>query len=411
MSEGERETIAARAGLGRPSGDVDAGIDLIAPPSLGSVRAYADLSSLQAGMETREAYRRYGSQSVALLEEALAQLETPGGGEQPLARATSSGQAALLTALTLVVTGSRKRVVVVRPCYGSTDALVAGPLGNLGVQLTGVDLPLPGSEADGEHAQRVEHVMGEDVAAVVAEVITNPLVGVVDIPAIAAVAHRHRAALIVDATFATPFLFRPFEHGADVVFHSLTKHLSGHSDVLGGVVLARADHPAGNWLDGFTRLLGCGLAPFDAWLALRGMRTAALRIERGSANAAALAMFFSAHERVQAVHYPGARGGCDAELAARLLPFGRGPMLSIELRGGYEAADAFLRQLRGVRLAPSLGDVATTVTHPASSSHRSLSREHRAMLGIGDGLVRISTGIEPVAQLQEEFDVALGGTM
>ena len=321
-----------------------------------------------------------------------------------MARVTSSGQAALLLATTLVATPSRRRIVVVRPCYGGTDSLIAGPLGNLGVELTTVDLPVDGS---GDHGAMVAAVLGPDVAAVVLEVITNPLVGLVDAPAIIAAAHSAGALCIVDSTFTTPFLFQPFAYGADLVIHSLTKHLSGHSDVMGGVLLIDPECAAADWLDAHSRLLGCNLSPFDAWLALRGLRTSGLRMERCTANAAALATWFGDRTELAAVHYPGAHGPADAALAHRLLPKGCGAMLSIDLRGGGTAADAFIRALDGIRLAPSLGDVATTVSYPTSTSHRSMSPQQRAALGIGDGLVRISVGIEHISDLQDEFHTAL----
>ena len=241
----------------------------------------------------------------------------------------------------------------------------------------------------------------------VTEVITNPLMTLVDVPAIAGAAHNAGAACIVDSTFTTPFLFQPFAHGVDIVFHSLTKHLAGHSDVLGGVLLVQPGHEAAGWLDGFARLVGASLSAFDAWLALRGLRTAALRIERGSANAEALVTWLSADPRVRAVHYPGLHGDAEQRLAASLLRHGRGPMFSLELDGGLDAADRFVRGLAHVRLAPSLGDVATTVSHPALTSHRSLSRQQRDALGVGDGLVRVSAGIEALDDLRGEFDLAL----
>jgi cystathionine beta-lyase/cystathionine gamma-synthase len=395
-------TEAARAGLGQarsPSGE-----DLVPGLTLASVRAYADLASVDAGMETRDVYRRHGGGTPALLESALAALETPDGGAAPLARVTSSGQAALLLATLLLVTRSRPRVVVLRPAYGGTESLLAGPLGNAGVQLTTVDLP-PAGEAD--TAAIVGGALGPDVAAVVTEVITNPLMTLVDLPAVAAVAHDAGAAYVVDATFATPLLLRPFEHGADLVFHSLTKHLAGHSDMLGGVVLVDPAHPAADWLDSFARLAGCNLSPFDAWLALRGLRTAGLRLERSSANAAALAAWFTSRPEVAAVHYPGRHGAREEELAARLLPRGRGPMLGVELQGGRPAVDAFVRALRGVRLAPSLGDVATTVSHPALTSHRALSAQQRKALGVSDGLLRVSVGVEALDDLCDELAAAL----
>jgi cystathionine beta-lyase/cystathionine gamma-synthase len=395
-------TSTARAGLGRA--DTGDGADLVAALSLTSVRAYADLPSVDEAMEGRNTYRRYGAGNPQLLEEALVELETAPGRAAPVARVTSSGQAALLLAATLVVTPKRPRVVVVRPCYGGTDSLLAGPLGNLGVRVSTVDLAPDGS---GDHGALVAAALGADVGAVVTEVITNPLIGLVDVPAIAAAAHESGAACIVDSTFTPPFLFHAFDHGADLVIHSLTKHLAGHSDVIGGVLLVDTGHDASDWLDANARLLGCGLSPFDAWLALRGLRTAGLRLERCSENAAALAAFFGDRAELQAVHYPGVRGAEDAELADRLLPRARGPMLSIDLHGGSNAAAAFIRGLDGIRLAPSLGDVATTVSYPASTSHRALSPQQRAALGIGNGLIRISVGIEHIDDLKAEFDAAL----
>jgi cystathionine beta-lyase/cystathionine gamma-synthase len=395
-------TSTARAGLG--IGDTGDGVDLIAPLSLASVRAYADLPSVDEAMGGRNSYRRYGGGNPQRLEEAMIQLETVPGRTAPVARVTSSGQAALLLATTLVVTPSRPRMVVVRPCYGGTEALLAGPLGNLGVQVSTVDIP---TEGGGDHGAIVAAVLGPDVAAVVTEVITNPLIGLVDVPDVAAAAHRSGAACIVDSTFTPAFVFQPFGHGADLVIHSLTKNLSGHSDVVGGVLLIDAAIAAGDWLDAHARLLGCNLSPFDSWLALRGLRTAGLRMERSSQNAAALASFFGERPEIAAVHYPGVRGPQDAALAERLLPRGRGAMLSVDLRGGGGAADAFIRGLNGIRLAPSLGDVATTVSYPASTSHRALSPQQRAALGIGDGLVRISVGIEHIDDLKAEFVAAL----
>ena len=395
-------TSTARAGLGR--GDTGDGVDLVAPLSLASVRAYADLPSVDEAMEGRDVYRRHGGGNPQRLEEAMIELETVPGRAAPVARVTSSGQAALLLAATLVVGSARPRVVVVRPCYGGTDSLLAGPLGNLGVRMSTVDIP---PDRSGNHGDLVATVLGRDVAAVVTEVITNPLIGLIDIPAVAAAAHQAGAACIVDSTFTPPFLFQPFAHGADLVIHSLTKHLAGHSDVSGGVLLVDAAHEASDWLDANARLLGCNLSPFDAWLALRGLRTAGLRMERCSENAAALAAFFLGRPELQGVHYPGTRGPEDAALADRLLPHGRGAMLSIDLRGGGTAADAFIRGLDGIRLAPSLGDVATTVSYPASTSHRALSPQQRGALGIGDGLVRISVGIEHIDDLKVEFDAAL----
>jgi cystathionine gamma-synthase len=403
VSSGDDIRLAAIRAGGLPSSGVE-GADLVASPSLGSVRAYPDLDALDAAMEADpRVYRRHGNESVALLESTLAALETPPGAAAPVARVTASGQAALALLVSAAAMSGRRRVVVVRPCYGGTEALLLGPLGALGVVTTLVDLPPPPASTD--VGSLVSSVAAVDVALVVVEIVTNPLLGVVDVPAVAAAAHDCGALCLVDSTFATPFLFQPLAFGADLVLHSLTKHLSGHSDVLGGAAIAAADNEVAAWLDSHSRALGAVLSPFDAWLTLRGLRTAPLRVERGTATAASLAVALAAHPTVAAVHHPAF--GSDAELAARLLPRGSGAMLTLEVRGGRLGAGRVVRALRGIRLAPSLGDVSTTVSHPATTSHRHLSPQARASLGISDGLLRFSIGIEDADVLRGELEAAL----
>jgi cystathionine beta-lyase/cystathionine gamma-synthase len=403
-------TIAAQAGS--PDLPPPQGVPLVPPIVPASVFAYPDLDSVDAAMDAdRRVYRRYGDEATMRLEEALMALETPRHQPQqtpPTVRVTSSGQAALTLLLLTLAEPTRRRVVVVRPCYGGTDALLAGPLARAGLELATVDLPHPSEPAD--HGELVAQATDATTCAVICEVITNPLIGVADVPAIVRAAHASDAACIVDATFATPFLFQPFAHGADAVMHSLTKHLNGHSDVIGGVAMIAADHPAAVLLDPTARLLGATPGAFDSWLALRGLRTAALRIQRATENAAALADWLGTRSEVEAVHYPGRRGPFDEELAAALLPKGRGPMLSIELHGGEAAIDRLLGALRLVRLAPSLGDVATTVSHPRRTSHRGLSADECARLGITGGLLRISAGIEAIDDLRDDFAQALDAT-
>ena len=402
------ETLAAQAGS--PELPPHGGVPLVPPIDTASVYAYPDLESVDAAMAgDRHVYRRYGSDAVVHLEDALAALETPRGkAEPPLTRVTASGQGALALLLLTLASPERRRVVVVRPCYGGTDALLAGPLSRAGMELATVDLPPPAEPSD--HGALVAAAVDERSCAVICEVITNPLIGVVDVPAVAQAAHRAGAACLVDSTLATPFLFQPLAHGADAVFHSLTKHLNGHSDVIGGVAMVAAGHPAAAQLDPTARLLGATPGAFDAWLALRGLRTAALRVHRSTDNAAALAGWLGGRAEVAAVHYPGLRGPHDEELAEALLPRGRGPMLSIELSGGEAAVDRLVGALRLVRLAPSLGDVATTVSHPARTSHRGLSEAERERLGIHGGLLRVSTGIEALDDLLDDLDQGLRAT-
>jgi cystathionine gamma-synthase len=403
-------TIAAQAGA--PELLPAAGTPLVPAITPATVFAYPDLDSVDAAMlSDRRVYRRYGDEPTMRLEQALAALETPPNStnQPPITRITASGQAALTLLLLTFAEPQRRRVVVVRPCYGGTDALLAGPLARAGMELATVDLPHPAEPAD--HAELVSQAIDDRTCAVVCDVITNPLIGVADIPAIARAAHEKRAACIVDNTFTTPFLFQPFAHGADAVFHSLTKHLNGHSDVIGGAALVAATHPAANNLDPTNRLLGATPGSFDSWLALRGLRTAALRVAKATENAAALAGWLaSSRQEIAAVHYPGLRGPLDEELTHALLPKGRGPMLTIELSGGEPAIDRLLGALQLIRLAPSLGDVATTVSHPRRTSHRGLSDEECARLGITGGLLRISVGIEALDDLQDDLAQALDAT-
>ncbi len=403
MSDDPR-LIAIRAGA-LPSPGAD-GTDLVAPPALSSARSYPDLDALDAAMEADpRSYRRHGNDTVAMLESTLARLESPPGAPTPIARATASGQSALLLLVSAAVMSGRRRVVLVRPCYGATEALLAGPLAALGLAVSVVDLPPPGEDADARTL--VAAVLDRDVALVVVEIVTNPLLTVVDVAAVAAAAHECGAVCLVDSTIATPFLFQPLAHGADLVMHSLTKHLGGHSDVLGGVAIAGEGTEAAGWLDAASRAIGAVLSPFDAWLTLRGLRTAPLRVERGSASAAFLATALAGHPGVLAVHHPVARGGGDGERAARLLPRGVGPMLSIDVRGGRQGAGRAVRALEGIRLAATFGDASTTVSHPASTSHRHLSPQVRESLGISDGLLRFSVGIEEEQTLLSELSAAL----
>lgn len=378
---------------------------LVEAPALAAVHAFPDLADLDAAMAAGQGgYRRHGNASVHALEAALAALEGFELPAPPVCRVTASGQAALLLAVSLLTGPGRRRVVLLRPCYGGTESLLAGPLGSLGVEVATVDLPPPG-DVEGQ-LDGVEAALGPGTACVVAEAIGNPLVGLLDVPRLAALCRSRGVTSIIDATFATPFLLRPLGHGADAVFHSLSKQLSGHSDVLGGAVLLRSDHPAAGRLDSASRTLGAVMAPFDAFLSLRGLRTAALRVERGGASAAAMAETAGHHPAVLAVHYPGRRSAAEEALAARLLPAGRGSMLSLDM-GSREAGERLLHALPEVRIAPSLGDVATTVSHPALTSHRALAPAERRRLGIGDGLLRVSVGIEATDDLVAELGAAL----
>lgn len=355
----------------------------ISPPiTLASVHRFPNLDLLLDASRGEKAawtfYRRYGHPNGRMLEETVATLE---GAEDALACA--SGMSAV-AAIFQTVCRRGDRVVASRELYGGTYAYLQKEMPRIGVDVVFVapgDVP---SAAKG------------GARAIVIETISNPLVRVADFAAASKAAKSAGATLIVDNTFATPFLCRPLEWGADVVFHSGTKFLNGHGDATSGVIVGSA--AAIKSMRKFTILAGGVIAPLDAWLTLRGLKTLGIRVERASENAAAVAKFLSRHKKVLRVNYPG---------PTRYVKPQRGPMLSFEVKGGLRAADRFIRACRLIALAPSLGDVTTTSSHPARSSHAYLSPAERAEVGVTDGLIRISTGIEDIADILEDLSQAL----
>jgi cystathionine beta-lyase/cystathionine gamma-synthase len=287
-------------------------------------------------------------------------------------------------------------IVAAQDCYGTTLTFLRDDLPRFGITSTMVDF---------QDLEAVGAAITDRTRILLCEICTNPLIRVPDIEALAALAHEAGALLVVDNTVPTPVLSQPFRWGADVVLHSATKNLSGHADVIGGLVVGRSA-----WLQGaraFANTFGPTLGPFEAWLTLRGIRTLAVRMQRHTSNALALARFLEAHQAVARVYYPELESSAFCERARRLLPGGAGALLSFELEGGKPAVGEMLRRLRMVRLMPSLGHVATTLSHPASSSHRGLDPAEQRRVGISDGLVRCSVGLENVDDLEEDFQQAL----
>jgi cystathionine gamma-lyase/cystathionine beta-lyase/cystathionine gamma-lyase/homocysteine desulfhydrase len=236
------------------------------------------------------------------------------------------------------------------------------------------------------------------------ETPTNPVLALTDLAAAAELAHRHNAKLVVDNTFASPAVQRPIEFGADMVLHSTTKYLNGHSDSIGGVVVATADADL-DWLQFYQNSAGAILSPFDSWLVLRGTKTLAVRMTQHNANGVALAQFLAAHRKVQKVYFPGLPDHPQHDLARRQMN-GFGGMLSFDL-GSLEAARRLLNQVKLMALAESLGGVETLISHPATMTHASVPIERRQAIGITDGLVRISAGIEDIDDLKDDLAQAL----
>lgn len=384
--------FATRAARGTPQPS-STSRPLTPPIHLANVYTFDDLEQVDAVWEGRRSgyvYGRFGSPNHTMLEEALAGLE---GAEAAVV--TSSGMGAL-SAFLLGGMQAGDHLVAGRDLYGSTTALLREQAGRWGLEVTLVDPT---------EAALVEAALRPTTRAIFVEAVSNPLLRLADLPGLAEVARRHGVALLVDSTFASPALLRPLEHGATAVHHSATKYLSGHGDVTAGVLVGTSSLVTAARAQ--VVRVGLNLAPFDAWLTLRGMRTLALRMERHSANALTLARYLADRPEVDRVHYPGLPAHPQHRLACQLFGGGFGGMLAFELAGGMGAVARFFQALPLIEFAPSFGDVTTTWSYPARTSHRALPEEERLELGIAPGLVRLSVGIEDVEDLREALDVAL----
>ena len=349
-----------------------------------------DYDAVASGDVPGHYYSRISNENVAMLAEAVAELE---GAEAGVA--TSSGMAAILVGISAL---APRPCPIVAPLdlYGGTWVLFRQELEPAGYTTRIVDFT------------DLEAVRGALVGAglVVCETITNPLVRVADLEAICRLAAESGVPVLVDNTFATPILCRPLELGATLSVHSATKYIGGHSDLTAGVTVGPRD--AIRAAAARASRLGTTLGPFEAWLAVRGLRTLPLRIARMSANALALAEALREAPTVTGVHYPTLPGSAQEELARRLLPDGAGGMLAVQLEGGLPTVQRLLDRFRMVTFAASLAGVETTVSHPEVTSHRNLTPEERAALGIHPGTVRISAGIEEAGDIIEDFLQALG---
>lgn len=334
-------------------------------------------------------YTRSGNPTRQHLATALAGLEE---GETGLV--TASGMAAVTLVLQLLRPG--QRVVAAHDCYGGTHRALVHLAQRGAFALTVADLTDPDVVGRGFPA---------DTRLVWAETPSNPLLRITDLAAVARAAHAAGALLVVDNTFLTPARQRPLAHGADLVVHSTTKYLNGHSDVVGGAVVA-ADPTLGEELGWWCNALGLAGAPFDSWLTLRGLRTLHPRLAAHEANAEAVAARLAGHDAVAAVYYPGLAGHPGHALARRQQE-GFGGIVSATLRGGESAARRFLDGLRCFSLAESLGGVESLAAHPATMTHASMPPEARATAGIEPGLVRLSVGIEDPRDLLRDLDSAL----
>jgi cystathionine beta-lyase/cystathionine gamma-synthase len=355
----------------------------------------AEIDQVFAGTKAGFVYTRHGNPTVTAFADVLRKVE-----RGAVACAYSSGMAAIHAALFACELTPGATVLASQDLYGATTNLLLTVFGSFGIKTV---------TADFADLDEVRAKAGETRPRVlIAETISNPLLKVCDIDACAEIARTAGARLIIDNTFASPYLCRPLEHGADIVVHSATKYLGGHGDATGGVVISR-DAIDSAALVGVMKLVGGVLSVWEAHEILRGLKTLALRMDRHCENAATLADRMQKHARVGRVYYPGLAADDRRELPRRILSAAHlGGLVSIELKDNTRAAAfRFMDALQLCVRSTSLGDVFTSVLHPATASHRDLSPARRQQLGITDGLVRISVGIESVEDIIADIEQAL----
>ncbi len=334
-------------------------------------------------------YARTQNPTRSAVEANLAAIE---GGKAAFAYA--SGMSAINAIVSRLSSGDH--VIVTDNTYGGTFRLFDKVMTRYGIGFSFVDT---------SSAENVAAAMTGATKLVFVETPTNPVLRLTDIAAVADITHRNGATLVVDNTFASPCLQRPIELGADLVMHSTTKYLNGHSDSVGGIVVATRDEDI-EWLRFIQNSAGAILSPFDSWLVLRGTKTLTLRMAQHSANGLGLATYLADHPKVTRVIYPGLASHPQHELARRQMPSGCGGMLSFEVASPDEARRV-LNRFKLMALAESLGGVETLVCHPASMTHASVPPDRRKAIGLSDSLIRISAGIEDLADLIDDLAQAL----
>ncbi len=367
-------------------------------PTTGAVMQpiYATSTYVQSspGVHKGYEYSRTQNPTRFAYERCVADLES---GKQGYAFA--SGLAATATLLDTLEPGSH--VIASDDMYGGTYRLFARVREkSAGLKFSYVDMREP---------KNIEAAIRPETRLIWVETPTNPMLKLVDLSAIAAIAHKHKLLAAADNTFASPYLQRPLEHGFGLVMHSATKYLNGHSDVVNGMLVVGNDTELAERLTYLQNAVGAVAGPFDSFLVLRGLKTLAVRMQRHCENALALAHWLEAHPKVAKVHYPGLASHPQHALAGRQMKGGYGGMISIELKGGLEDSRRFLERCQIFALAESLGGVESLIEHPAIMTHASIPAAARAQLGISDSLCRLSVGIEDVADLKSDLDQALSG--
>lgn len=344
-----------------------------------------------AGEAEGHIYTRISNPTCALLEQRMASLE---GGEAGLALA--SGMGAITSVLwTLLSPGDE--ILVDKTLYGCTFAYLHHGLSRWGITVTHVDMTRP---------QNVARALGASTRVVYFETPANPNMRLVDIAAVASLARARGIKVVVDNTYATPYLTRPLSLGADVVVHSATKYLGGHGDLVAGIAVGSSEIIDEVRLFGMKDMTGAVMAPFNAMLVLRGLKTLALRMDRHCQSASLVARWLDRHPQVSRVHYPGLPGYAQRDLARRQMAQ-PGAMIAFEVHGGIRAGVSIMNELKMIRRAVSLGDAETLIQHPASMTHSTYTADERAAHEISDGLIRLSVGLEDVADIVADLRQAM----
>ncbi|MBE9509487.1 MAG: aminotransferase class I/II-fold pyridoxal phosphate-dependent enzyme [Bacteroidetes bacterium] len=343
-----------------------------------------------SGKDDGYIYTRLGNPTINALEETIAELENGFGGI-----ATSSGMGAI-NSIYLALLGQGTHLVSTASVYGPSRNVIEKHYSRFGVEATFVDTADP---------DNVKKSIMPNTKMILVETPSNPTMQLTDIHKIAKIAHKHEIPLVVDNTFSSPYLQNPLNLGADVVFHSITKFINGHADVVGGVIVAKEESLYKKIRDIMVNF-GCNMDPHQAYLVHRGVKTLSIRIEKAQENAAKIAQWLEEHPLVEWVKYPGLKSHPQHELAKKQMK-GFGTMISFGLIGGLDAGKVLMDNVELATLAVSLGGIETLIQHPASMTHSGINKEEKLKAGITDGLVRLSVGIENVEDLIDDLSQAL----
>jgi cystathionine beta-lyase/cystathionine gamma-synthase len=384
-------TVAARAGCA-PEFTTKSSSPPVYLTTAFDLESLEQLEAVTGGGQKGYIYTRDGNPNHDAFTNDVATLEHAEAGA-----VMASGMGAL-TAILMAMVKSGDHVIAARVLYGRTGQLLDHLATNFGLKVSYFDV---------DDLSALKAALIPETRLCIVESISNPLLEVADLPAIVDVLQG--IPLLVDSTFATPCLLRPIDHGATLVWHSVSKYLNGHGDVMAGIVVGPTNLI--RKIRAMSSLYGVNANPFESWLASRGLRTLPLRMQRVSQTATEIAAFLQSHPHVSRVFYPGLTDHAHFERARRLLPHGCGGMLAFDLPGGRPAVDMLFRRLADViPFSPTLADARTTVSYPAGTSHKFMTAAARAACGIGDGLVRLSIGLEDASDLKRELAAALAHT-